>query len=285
MRTTAPRNATTPPQLRRVRLQLAGALTSGALILVACGGGGESGGNDTPQSSKAVRAAALSLQQAMDSSARSIDAVRSTRDSLERLAASVGPAIAQTSDVIGLLTPQAADAGTERSLLTAARDQRSFLQFTVDATRSRSRRAASSGISRARSAGRRASEAYSDLAQQNTELAGLLPASTTFNSGRLRDAVQTVNRRRKPSSSKNTPPGAPPPPPPATPSGCGDGLSVNSVTSCPFARNVREAYQNSGGDSAIEVFSPVTGTSYTMSCTSGVPVVCRGGNGAVVYIR
>jgi len=232
-----------------------------------------------------VRAAALSLQQAMDSSARSIDAVRSTRDSLERLAASVGPAIAQTSDVIGLLTPQAADAGTERSLLTAARDQRSFLQFTVDATRSRSRRAASSGISRARSAGRRASEAYSDLAQQNTELAGLLPASTTFNSGRLRDAVQTVNRRRKPSSSKNTPPGAPPPPPPATPSGCGDGLSVNSVTSCPFARNVREAYQNSGGDSAIEVFSPVTGTSYTMSCTSGVPVVCRGGNGAVVYIR
>lgn len=283
MRTAAPSNAMTSPQRGWVRVFVAGALTSAALMLTACGGDGENSDEDTPQ--KAVRAAALSLQQAMDSSARSIDAVRGTRDSLERLAASLGPAIAQTSDVIGLLTPQAADAGTERSLLAAARDQRSFLQFSVDATRSRSRRAASSGISRARSAGRRASEAYSEIAQDNTQLAGLLPASTTFNSGRLRDAVQKVNQRRTAPSTSTSPGAPPPPPPPTTPSGCGDGLSVNSVTSCPFARNVREAYQNSGGDSVIEVFSPVTGRSYTMSCTSGVPVVCRGGNGAVVYIR
>lgn len=66
---------------------------------------------------------------------------------------------------------------------------------------------------------------------------------------------------------------------------CGDGLSVNSVTSCPFARNVRDSYEGSGGASTIDVYSPVTAQTYRMSCSSGVPVVCSGGNGAAVYIR
>lgn len=66
---------------------------------------------------------------------------------------------------------------------------------------------------------------------------------------------------------------------------CGDGLSVNSVTSCPFARNVRVTYEGSGGASTIDVYSPVTGQTYRMSCSSGVPVVCTGGDGAAVYIR
>lgn len=80
---------------------------------------------------------------------------------------------------------------------------------------------------------------------------------------------------------------------PAPPSGggggsgssCGGGLSVNSVTSCPFAQNVADAYRGSGGASSIDVYSPVTGTTYTMSCSGGVPVTCSGGNGAVVSIR
>jgi hypothetical protein len=66
---------------------------------------------------------------------------------------------------------------------------------------------------------------------------------------------------------------------------CGDGLSVNSATTCPFARNVRDAYQNSNGSSVIQAFSPVTHKNYTMSCSGGVPTVCTGGNGAVVTIR
>ena len=68
-------------------------------------------------------------------------------------------------------------------------------------------------------------------------------------------------------------------------SSCGDGLSVNSVTSCPFAQNVRSAYASSGGSSSIEVYSPVTDTTYRMSCGGSVPVICTGGNGAAVYIR
>jgi hypothetical protein len=66
---------------------------------------------------------------------------------------------------------------------------------------------------------------------------------------------------------------------------CDAGLSVNSVTSCPFARNVRSTYESSGGASSIDVYSPVTGQTYRMSCSSGLPVVCTGGNGAAVYNR
>jgi hypothetical protein len=68
-------------------------------------------------------------------------------------------------------------------------------------------------------------------------------------------------------------------------SSCGDGLSVNSQTSCPFARVVRDAYEASGGGSRVRASSPVTGETYTMSCSGGVPVVCTGGNNAAVYIR
>lgn len=62
---------------------------------------------------------------------------------------------------------------------------------------------------------------------------------------------------------------------------CGDGLSVGPNTSCPFGREVRAAYPGSGD--SFEVFSPVTGKTYTMSCTTGSPHVCKGGNNASVY--
>ena len=221
----------------------------------------------------------MSLQQAMDSSARAIDGVRGTRDSLEQLGASIQPAIAQTGDVIVLQTPKASGDGTESKLLAAGRQQRSFLQFADDAT---SRRAANSALGRATAAGRRAADAYTAVTQQSQVVAGLLPGATTFNTGRLRDAVRSVNRR---GGSNPPPPGAPPPPPAATAANCGDGVAVNAATSCPFGRNVASEYRSSGGASTIEVYSPVTKQAYTMSCSGGVPTVCRGGNNAVVYIR
>jgi len=78
---------------------------------------------------------------------------------------------------------------------------------------------------------------------------------------------------------------APAAPPSSGSSSCGDGLSVNANTSCPFAENVREEYRSSGGASTISAFSPATGRVISMSCRGGVPTVCRGGNNAVVYIR
>jgi septal ring factor EnvC (AmiA/AmiB activator) len=70
----------------------------------------------------------------------------------------------------------------------------------------------------------------------------------------------------------------------ATP--CGGNLSVGSNTTCSFAYNVRAEYLSAGGRYAqIDAYSPVTGQYYVMTCTPGVPTVCRGGNNAVVYIR
>lgn len=66
-------------------------------------------------------------------------------------------------------------------------------------------------------------------------------------------------------------------------SSCGGGLSVGSNTTCAFAANVKRAYYVTGGDSIIEVYSPVTQRTYTMSCTAGSSHVCRGGNNATVY--
>lgn len=264
------------------------ALSLSGLLLSASGCGGDAGSSESStKPSESLRAAALSLQQAMNSVSREIDVMSSTRASLDRLGATLQPAISQTSDVIGLLTPKATSDGPEGQLLKGARQQRSFLQFAADATNKRTRASANSSLGRARAAGRQATSAYADVAQKQSEMAGLLPGATTFNTGRLRDAVLKVNRGTRPPSPPPPPPpgGSSPPPPPPPPSNCGDGLSVNSVTSCPFARAVRDAYESSNGASVLEVFSPVTQQSYTMNCSGGVPTVCRGGNGAVVSIR
>jgi hypothetical protein len=62
------------------------------------------------------------------------------------------------------------------------------------------------------------------------------------------------------------------------------GISVNSVTSCPFAENVESAWESSGGASSVTASSPATGLAYTMSCTAtGTGYeVCTGGNDAYV---
>jgi septal ring factor EnvC (AmiA/AmiB activator) len=67
---------------------------------------------------------------------------------------------------------------------------------------------------------------------------------------------------------------------------CDANVSAGANTTCAFAINVESTYyQSGGGYSTFDVYSPVTGLSYTMTCTPGVPTVCRGGNNAVVYIR
>ena len=283
------RSGRTPQMImfKPARLLTAACLSGLLLVAAGCGGDASDGDGGGKPVAESVRAAALSLQQAMNSVSREIDTMSSTRDSLERLGATLQPAISQTSDVIGLLTPKATSAGAEAQLLKGARQQRSFLQFAANTTNSRTRRAANNSLTRARAAGRQATSAYSDVAEQQSAVAGLLPGATTFNTGRLRDAVLKVTAKKS---------GTTPPPPGSgsdgggggsapTGSTCGDGLSVNSVTSCPFARAVRDEYQSTNGASVIEVFSPVTQRSYTMSCSGGVPTVCRGGNGAVVSIR
>ena len=62
-------------------------------------------------------------------------------------------------------------------------------------------------------------------------------------------------------------------------------LSVKLGTSCEFAMNTAEVYWNYGdGSHPFSVYSPVTGQTYTMTCTNAGSV-CQGGNNAVVYLR
>jgi Glucodextranase, domain B len=71
-------------------------------------------------------------------------------------------------------------------------------------------------------------------------------------------------------------------PPLSSATDCGGGLTAGAHTSCPFAENVRAAYESSGSG-VLDVYSPTTGQTYRMYCTSGSPHVCTGGNGASVY--
>ena len=66
----------------------------------------------------------------------------------------------------------------------------------------------------------------------------------------------------------------------------GASVSVGSPnTSCPFAMNTAEAYHDHGvGSQPFSVTSPVTGLTYTMTCTDAGSV-CQGADGAVVIIR
>ncbi|KZM70148.1 hypothetical protein AWN90_06200 [Nocardia terpenica] len=62
-----------------------------------------------------------------------------------------------------------------------------------------------------------------------------------------------------------------------------------SVTSCGFAEAVRAAYAQAASagsqPATVVALSPVTGRSYTMTCTtSGRVVTCSGGENAVVYV-
>jgi hypothetical protein len=64
---------------------------------------------------------------------------------------------------------------------------------------------------------------------------------------------------------------------------CGNGVTAGANTSCSFALNVAADY--TGGD-PFNVYSPVTGQSYTMTCTGPgtyqYTVTCTGGNNAFV---
>jgi hypothetical protein len=63
---------------------------------------------------------------------------------------------------------------------------------------------------------------------------------------------------------------------------CGNQLTVGPDTTCSFAQNVHSKYEEEG-PGTYEIYSPVTEKTYSMTCSSGTPVVCTGGNDASVY--
>lgn len=64
----------------------------------------------------------------------------------------------------------------------------------------------------------------------------------------------------------------------------GPEIYAGPDTSCDFALNVYSAWLSAPGmDNTVEVYSPVTGLTYTMTCaTAGSGITCSGGNNASV---
>ena len=66
---------------------------------------------------------------------------------------------------------------------------------------------------------------------------------------------------------------------------CNAEVSVKTLTtSCVFGKSVARAYHASGGSSEVVAYSPKTHITYTMICSGTNPVVCTGGEEAIVYI-
>lgn len=109
---------------------------------------------------------------------------------------------------------------------------------------------------------------------------GVAPANTSITVTRISGAG---GGRAQPSSSPSTGGTASSGGPLlAGPSNCGGDLTAGAHTSCAFASNVRDAY-NQSGSGVLDVYSPVTGQTYRVYCTAGPTHVCTGGNNASVY--
>lgn len=108
---------------------------------------------------------------------------------------------------------------------------------------------------------------------------------------RLRELEREVRQRNKSSGSTggSTSGGGggvtPSPPSSGGATSCGDGLTVGNGTTCDFARNIRQAYDDLGinGSAHLIVHSPVTGQDYDVFCTAGDNHKCTTPSGASAY--
>nr|WP_280184051.1 serine/threonine-protein kinase [Nocardia cyriacigeorgica] len=112
--------------------------------------------------------------------------------------------------------------------------------------------------------------------------------------GRPRTGGATGSARTSTTSARPTPialpPGARPCGPPATVA-FANAAAGTTVTSCEFAEEVRKAYAAAAGGgrgsapASVVAASPITGRTYTMSCSEQDRLVtCTGGDNAVVYV-
>ena len=138
-----------------------------------------------------------------------------------------------------------------------------------------------------------ASDVTSALSVAGTTVAGTEP--TVYGTSRLvgwATIIRKAHNKAKTAKHKTDPPNTTTATPTVTPitgstpggQSCGDGVFAGPVTSCPFALNTRDAYNDAPGSHAtVRVYSPTTGATYTMSCApSGNGVTCSGGNNASV---
>ncbi len=115
------------------------------------------------------------------------------------------------------------------------------------------------------------------------------PTSAAARTGGATGSARTSTTSARPTPIA-LPPGARPCGPPATVA-FANAAAGTTVTSCEFAEEVRKAYAAAAGDgrgsapASVVAASPITGRTYTMSCSEQDRLVtCSGGDNAVVYV-
>lgn len=131
----------------------------------------------------------------------------------------------------------------------------------------------------------------SGASQDEIEAARKQGAAKAHQQANIRQIQKELQELKKGKSVKGAVPGAvgtSPAPAGSSSSGsgsCGGSLSANEVTTCGFAANVQQAYfeEIGSGSGTVYAYSPTTGQTYSMYCSSGSPHECTGGNDAAVY--
>jgi hypothetical protein len=114
-------------------------------------------------------------------------------------------------------------------------------------------------------------------------------ATHTITSPTLAHSPTKTPAATLPRTTATGPPTQPAAPGPSNTSGltsCGVGIWAGPNTSCGFAQNVEQAYdQTTGGNQVVIANSPATGQTYTIDCTGNTPHFCTGGttNDASIY--
>ncbi|WP_324190395.1 serine/threonine-protein kinase [Nocardia cyriacigeorgica] len=115
------------------------------------------------------------------------------------------------------------------------------------------------------------------------------PTSAAARTGGATGSARTSTTSARPTPIA-LPPGARPCGPPATVA-FANAAAGTTVTSCEFAEEVRKAYAAAAGGgrgsapASVVAASPITGRTYTMSCSEQDRLVtCTGGDNAVVYV-
>jgi len=129
-------------------------------------------------------------------------------------------------------------------------------------------------------------DALDTVAPTSEDWSGSVTGADTLTAWAPREAAAITRKQRaaqqRSQQASQGSGGSPAPAPGGT--SCGDNVYAGPNTSCPFALNTRRAYDEAPGIRAtVEVYSPVTSQTYSMSCApAGGGVTCSGANNASV---
>jgi hypothetical protein len=260
-----------------------------AVIIIATGGSGSSSNSNTVYKQKLTTALGpvVTANTALSNSLRDLSGSNTTP--AKSALSQAEQAVTAARGAVAVLSVPQSSSQLEQQVQQALTQENGYLQ-AVGATLSTQ---SQGNISQVRPLGTSASSALVPLGSVAPGIGTSLNGSDqliSWANGRVAAAASAAAKKRKaaakrPASSTS-----------ASSSGsssstavsqgtdCGGGLHAGPATSCPFAENVQQAWdQAPAGVDTLQVFSPVTDQVYTMTCTTaGVGVSCTGGNNASV---